>query len=147
MRGRVIGVALAALVASACSSSPPPAPVTVTSTIAASAAEQQRINEQQVALDQRQAELDARESAIATAEAQAAENTFTGDGMFLVGKEIQPGTWRSLGGDGCYWERLSSLDGGGVLDNDSANGPTIAQIAPTDVAFSTDRCGKWTRIG
>lgn len=123
--------------------------VTVTSTLPASAAEQQRIDQERSALDQRQRELDARESAIATAEAVAASNTFTGDGTFLVGQEIQPGTWRSQGGSGCYWKRLDSLDGSSqnIIDNENARGPTIVTIAPTDVAFHTDDCGTWTRIG
>ena len=121
--------------------------------IAASDVEQQRIDRQQEALDRRASDLDERESAIATSEAIAASNTVTGDGTFIVGQEIAPGTWRSQGSvrppASCYWERLSSFDAatGNIIANENSKGPTIATIAPTDVAFKTNRCGTWTRIG
>ncbi len=141
----------AALVMAGCGSSTPPEPSTVTetTTVAASDMEKQRIDEANADLDRRRTELDARESAIATSEAQAAENTFTGDGTFLVGQEIAPGTWRAVPSGGCYWARLSSLSGGvgSIIDNENASGPTITQIAPSDLAFKTERCGVWTRIG
>lgn len=33
------------------------------------------------------------------------------DGTYLVGSEIQPGTYRAQPEDSCYWERLSGLSG------------------------------------
>ena len=78
---------------------PPPQTVTVTTTMPASEVEQQRIDRQQQDMDRRAAELDEREAAIATSEAIAAESTFSGDGTFLVGQEIMPGTWRSQGSE------------------------------------------------
>ena len=44
--------------------------------------------------------------------------TFGGDGMYLVGVDIEPGTYTSAG-DG-YWERLKSAVGG--VDGIIANG-------------------------
>src|SRR5690349_16825748 len=35
--------------------------------------------------------------------------TMPRDGTYRVGAEIQPGTYRSDGGEYCYWERLRGL--------------------------------------
>ncbi|MEX2315225.1 MAG: hypothetical protein WD628_05855, partial [Thermomicrobiales bacterium] len=81
-----------------------------------------------------------------TPEPPPTSTTFS-DGTHFVGTDIPAGTYRnSDSSDGCYWERLSSL--GGELDDIIANEFTfhrsIATIAPSDLAFSTDRCGTWT---
>jgi len=72
-----------------------------------------------------------------------------GDGIFRVGVDIQPGTYRnSDSSDCCYWERLSGLDG--TLEEIIANNFTcdldVVTISPTDVAFSSIRCGVWTLV-
>ncbi|MGY1669464.1 hypothetical protein [Geodermatophilus sp. SYSU D00710] len=72
------------------------------------------------------------------------------DGTFLVGSDIQPGTYRSTGGgSGCSWQRLSDLTGDydAVLAWEFSEGQAYAEIQPTDVAFSTDGCGTWSRVG
>jgi hypothetical protein len=71
-------------------------------------------------------------------------------GTYIVGKDISAGTWRSSGGDGCYWERVKAFSGNAadIIDNDFADGPAIAAIERTDVGFhATERCGTWTKIG
>ncbi|MGY1653397.1 hypothetical protein [Geodermatophilus sp. SYSU D01119] len=72
-----------------------------------------------------------------------------GDGTYLIGSDIQPGTYSSTGSSDCYWERLDGLTGdfGAILANDNPQGQTYVQILPTDVAFSTDDCGTWHRVG
>jgi hypothetical protein len=72
----------------------------------------------------------------------------SGTGMYRVGIDIQPGTYRTSGGDGCYWARLSGADGS--LDSIIANGlPTataFVTIPATDKYFETNRCGAWERV-
>jgi hypothetical protein len=48
--------------------------------------------------------------------------------------------------DGCYWERLSGLTGDldDIIANDFTNGLSVVTISPTDLAFSSSRCGIWT---
>ena len=94
------------------------------------------------ALEEKLAE---RESAVSGAEAKVAKNSF-GSGMYLVGSDIQPGTYRSGGGDFCYWERLSGTGGSfsEIIANDISDGPSIVTISPTDVAFDSSGCGTWT---
>jgi hypothetical protein len=72
-----------------------------------------------------------------------------GDGTYRVGIDIQPGTYRSTGGSSCYWVRLGNLDGDfdAINANDNADGQAYVEILPTDVAFSTDDCGTWSRVG
>ncbi|MGY1714191.1 hypothetical protein ACI78R_07025 [Geodermatophilus sp. SYSU D01106] len=69
-----------------------------------------------------------------------------GDGTYMVGTDIQPGLYRSDGGSGCSWKRLSDVSGDydAVLAWEFADGQTYVEILPTDVAFSTDDCGRWT---
>ncbi len=71
-----------------------------------------------------------------------------GDGTYLVGSEIQPGTYRATGGSFCSWERLSDLTGDhdAVIGREFAEGQSYVEISASDVAFSTDGCGTWSRI-
>jgi hypothetical protein len=72
-------------------------------------------------------------------------------GVWLVGVQLAPGTYRVDASAGCYWARLrdftSSLSG--IIDNDfaSIDGQQIVTIAATDVGFENDGdCGIWTPI-
>lgn len=106
-------------------------------------------------LDQREADLDAyaaelevREAAIEQTELETAEGTIPGDGIFLVGEDIEPGTYRgNVAGGRCYWARLSGTSGDfdDLITNDNVEGPTVVTIAESDVAFETSRCGEWVR--
>jgi hypothetical protein len=74
------------------------------------------------------------------------KTTIDGDGTFLVGTDIVPGTYSSAGpvGSGrCYWKRLSSLNGSDIIDNSMSSKPQVVQIDPTDKAFKTDGCQPW----
>lgn len=76
--------------------------------------------------------------------------TTFGDGTYLVGTDIAPGTYRADNSSGsCYWERLSGVSGefDDIIANDNPNGQTIVEIADSDFAFTAARCGTWTPIG
>ena len=70
------------------------------------------------------------------------------DGVYVVGRDIAPGTWRNEGSEGCYWERLSGFTGEfeELLANDFTDSPTIVTISASDAGFSTDNCGTWTKV-
>lgn len=80
----------------------------------------------------------------------AADSSF-GDGTYLVGTDIQPGTYATQALSGCYWERLSGLSGTSddVIANDfvGADGQVVVTIAGSDVAFHTEDCGTWAMVG
>jgi hypothetical protein len=69
-----------------------------------------------------------------------------GDGTYRVGKDVPAGTYRSRGGDGCYWQRLKSFSGGfgAIIANANPRGPALVTILPTDKGFETNDCGTWT---
>ncbi|MCJ0872079.1 hypothetical protein [Streptomyces sp. AP-93] len=79
---------------------------------------------------------------------------FPGDGTFLVGQDIQPGTYRTTGPQddelpNCYWARLRNTSGGlsGIIANDNAQGQAVVTITPTDKAFQTNGCQTWKKVG
>jgi hypothetical protein len=70
-----------------------------------------------------------------------------GDGTQVVGKDVQPGTYRTRSAPlGCYFERLSGFGGtlGETLANENTDAPAIVTITPTDKGFKSQRCGTWT---
>ena len=64
-------------------------------------------------------------------------------GTYRVGQDIQAGTYRGEAGtgelDGCYWARLSSLDGSmdGIIANGFGKGQFFVAVQTTDVALET----------
>ena len=70
-------------------------------------------------------------------------------GTYIVGTDIAPGTWRSSGGSGCYWERLRSFGGtlNDVIANDFTNAIAVVSVSGSDRGFhATEACGTWTKI-
>ncbi len=69
-------------------------------------------------------------------------------GTQLVGVDISPGRYIADGVSSCYWERLSGLGGSfdEIIANDFLSGRGIVDIAATDVAFKSNRCGTWIGV-
>lgn len=111
------------------------------------AAERARLDDRASELSSRSAALDRRERKVSGLEATAKRNSFDGDGTYLVGPDIKPGTYRAPASPGCYWARLSSLDTSNIIDNNNADGPVVLQILPSDKALQVARCGRFTRVG
>ena len=67
------------------------------------------------------------------------------DGTWIVGVEIEPGTYRNSGGSRCYWERLSGFSG--TSEDRIANGfsddQQIVTIDPSDTGFLSEGCSTW----
>ncbi len=68
-----------------------------------------------------------------------------GDGIWLVGADIEPGTYRNTNRD-CYWARLRNLSGDGIITNGIGANQVVA-VAASDVALETSGCGAWTKVG
>lgn len=103
--------------------------------------------EQRETADERDDELETREEDVSADELELEANTIPGSGTYLVGEDIQPGTYRTTldGSSSCYWARLAGLSGelGDIIANDNVSGQAFVTIAETDVAFETSRCGEW----
>ena len=72
-----------------------------------------------------------------------------GPGVWMVGVDIAPGTYRSSTAEGCYWERLKGF--GGTSSDRITNEYSIViqtvTIAASDVGFNAgEGCGTWSRI-
>lgn len=94
-------------------------------------------------------DLAAKQKTIDATVAQIQANTIPGDGTYLVGSDIQPGTYRSVSNSGCYWARLSDLSGtlSGIITNNNADGQIVVTIRSGDKAFESTRCSQWLKIG
>lgn len=71
-------------------------------------------------------------------------------GDYQVNKEMAPGVWRnSDSSDGCYWARLSGWTGemSDLIANGFSEDVQTVEIAASDVGFSSQDCGTWTKIG
>ncbi len=70
-----------------------------------------------------------------------------GDGVWIVGVDIQPGTYRTAASPGlCYGARLSGFGGtlGEIIANELSFDPITVTIEPTDAGFESIDCDLWT---
>ena len=66
-------------------------------------------------------------------------------GVFLVGKDIHAGTYRSQDAEaGCSWAVYSR---GVAVQTGEGSEPVELTILPHYTSFSTNRCGTWGRTG
>jgi hypothetical protein len=75
-----------------------------------------------------------------------------GDGTYVVGKEVLPGTYKTTGsanGFPCYWARLKDTSGdfNAIITNGNPTGPTTVTISQSDGAFQTVGCNTWQKVG
>jgi hypothetical protein len=72
----------------------------------------------------------------------------SGDGMYRVGTEIQPGLYTAPGSTECYWETATRADGSfsAITDIYYGRGPQLVEIAAGEAYFVSDDCGPWTRM-
>lgn len=94
-------------------------------------------------LKEREAELKEREAAVASTERQAAANSFEGDGTYIVGEDVRPGTYKSSGGHGCYWARLDRDEE--IIDNNLSDGPAVLTIKSSDAQVRVSGCAAFQK--
>ncbi|MER7718736.1 hypothetical protein ABTX99_17600 [Streptomyces flaveolus] len=76
----------------------------------------------------------------------------SGDGgMFAVGTDIAPGTYKSTGNtdDACYWERAKNADHSleSIIANNNVSGTAVVRISASDAYFKTVGCSDWQKTG
>lgn len=77
---------------------------------------------------------------------EIARSRFDGDGTFLVGDDIVPGTYKAEAvSDNCYWERTAQDSD--IIDNNNTSGSAVIVVAPTDFSITTSGCGEFTKAG
>ena len=69
------------------------------------------------------------------------------DGTYFVGTDIEPGTYRNSGGEGCYYARLNGFSGTieDIISNEITDAPAIVTIENSDIGFASTRCGSWSK--
>ncbi|MFZ4372789.1 MAG: hypothetical protein ACOYO2_06110 [Mycobacterium sp.] len=81
--------------------------------------------------------------------------TISRDGTFVVNTDVAPGTYKTAGPAGgssfCSWARLNQLAGitdtDAIIKNGIESGPGFVTIEPSDVAFASQSCQPWRKIG
>jgi hypothetical protein len=72
-------------------------------------------------------------------------------GMFRVGADIAPGTYKSTGNtdDSCYWERSKDAEHGieSIIANNNVTGTAVVTIGASDAYFKTTGCHDWKKTG
>lgn len=85
-----------------------------------------------------------------SAEENSQQTTIPGDGQYLVGEDIKPGTYKTAGADSfsCYWARLKNASGelGSIIANDNIKGQTRVTLKKGEY-FETKGCQDWKRVG
>jgi len=82
-----------------------------------------------------------------TEPAPAPESLHFTNGIFEVGVDVRPGTYRTrTGSGGCYFARLKGFGGSvdEILASGATNAPAVVTILPTDKGFQSDHCAPWT---
>lgn len=74
--------------------------------------------------------------------------TSFGDGTFIIGTDIEPGTYKNVGGTSCYYARLSGFEGSisDIITNENVDSSAIVTISAGDKGFKSSRCGTWTKM-
>ncbi|WP_240658085.1 hypothetical protein [Streptomyces populi] len=77
--------------------------------------------------------------------------TFSGEGEYVVGEDIEAGTYKTAGSDGafgCYWERAKDASGefGSIIANNNLEGPGRVTLNKGEY-FKTNRCQEWKKVG
>ena len=77
-----------------------------------------------------------------------AVTTPSGDGTWVVGSEIAPGTYAALGGDFCSWSRLGGFSGefDDIITIEVGSDRQVVTIEETDVGFTGQSCGAWVPL-
>jgi hypothetical protein len=99
------------------------------------------LNARKKGLDKREQGLDHREQAVGIVEKEIRQNSFPGNGVYEVGRDIAAGSYGTSGND-CYWAITSDPNGANILNNYIGSGPTLATLS-AGTYFTTNRCGTW----
>lgn len=73
--------------------------------------------------------------------------TSFGDGIFIVGTDIEPGTYKNEASSGCYYSRLRGFTGtlSDIVSNENTDDVARVTILASDKGFKSNRCGTWTK--
>lgn len=103
------------------------------------------LGEDEQAVSDREEDVAKREEAVTGEEERIAANTF-GSGVHLIGKDIDPGTYRTgnANSESCYYAWLTGTGSDAdIIDNNIIDGPGTVTLNDGDI-FEVSRC-TWTK--
>ncbi|GAA4698070.1 hypothetical protein [Nocardioides nanhaiensis] len=106
---------------------------------------QQKMKREQTTLEEATVAVSRRERAVGIVEREIARNTIPGDGVYRVGQDMKPGTYRTSGGTStpCYWSINADANGADIIQNNIGEGPALVSVSEGQF-FETTRCQEWT---
>jgi uncharacterized membrane-anchored protein YhcB (DUF1043 family) len=103
---------------------------------------EQAVTKREQAVSVAEQDVAKREKKVGLVEAEVARNTLAGDGMYKVGSEMKPGTYKTAGATGCYYAVLNSTNTYDIAENNNIDGPGFVTVRDGQY-FETDRCADW----
>jgi len=109
-------------------------------------AREAELDERESELNALAAELDERETSISDAEEAVAANT-VGDGVWVVGVDMEPGTYRAADvSSDCYWAiTVTGSNGADIVNNGIPGGGNPQVTVEEGQDFESARCGEWVK--
>jgi hypothetical protein len=88
---------------------------------------------------------------IRSAEGELQSSRISSDGVYVVGKDIKPGTYHTNGDGGqtdteCYYATLNSTSTSDISDNNNFDGPETVDVSGA-YAFQINGPCTWVRVG
>ena len=105
-------------------------------------AAQSALRSAQAAVDAKDKSVTKREKAVGIVETEIAKNTLDGSGLYKVGADMNPGTYKTSGAPGCYYAILNSTDTSDIADNNNIDGQAFVTVRDGQY-FETDGCADW----
>jgi hypothetical protein len=102
------------------------------------------------ALNQQAAALKQQQKTVAAEMGQLQANQISGDGVYVVGKDIKSGTWHTNGSgntgqNDCYFATLNSTDTNNIADNNNFDGAETVDVSGA-YAFQVSGPCSWVLV-
>ena len=103
------------------------------------------------ALSQQETTLKQQEKTVAAEMGQLQASQISGDGVYVVGKDIKPGLYHTNGSgntgqNDCYFATLNSTDTTNIIDNNNFDGSETVDVSSA-YAFQISGPCTWVRVG
>jgi len=115
------------------------------------AARNAALSQQTATLRQQQATLAQQQQAVKAQMGQLQASQISGDGVYVVGKDIQGGVYHTngsgnTGANDCYYATLNSTDTSNIADNNNFDGPETVDVSSA-YAFQINGPCTWVKVG
>jgi hypothetical protein len=122
-----------------------------TKAAAAYATRNSSVSQQAATLKQQQATLAQDEQAVKTQMGELQASQISGDGVYVVGKDIKPGMYHTngsgnTGANDCYFATLNSTDTSNIANNNNFDGPETVDVSSA-YAFEVNGPCTWVKVG